>query len=567
MFSKKAITNVVALLLVIFMTFAIAGSMYYWFTKIQVETQEVGTQYQEKTLSNVITELTIVDDAVYNTLAESDNCIPTSISMLIQNTGAKSLDVNNSDLLLSKADGETICLSNFAEWCNNLENRLYVSRQNGASNADLIYSTDGTNWVVADSNLGVNNIISSVVFDDNLFYGSYLIPPGDPVVRGAAILKTCDNENWNADVSIPFARNIYDLVAFNGSVYAATGSDGGLGAVYKREANYTWTNVYASGSTDVRALLVFNDQIYAGISNTGKLVRSEDGEVWSLATSSLGNVTALATFNDIIYAGLDDGTVWASSDGTDFGSRQVLNTDDDEITAMANFSGKLFVGTKQTNAASIYKYDGSGWWERYRAEISSKNDSVHDFISFKDKIYAVLYNDIGTGGAIIRSDTGDVWSTVYSEVNGSGFTTLATDNVCANEDVTCVRGCNSNMVPGETRTLELQLSNTDCDISGLATGTEYGFRINFGSSAAVSGRFSKEVVETSNANSLCEYTYPFCNGACAGGGSCVTIFGAECVCMAPMPCEGVPPDFSCSIGTGCPGTCELNAVLGMCECV
>ena len=58
MLNKKAITNIISLLLTILIVLAIASTMYFWFAKLQTESQQIGTQYQDKTLGNVITEVT-----------------------------------------------------------------------------------------------------------------------------------------------------------------------------------------------------------------------------------------------------------------------------------------------------------------------------------------------------------------------------------------------------------------------------------------------------------------------------------------------------------------------------
>ncbi|MBT4114182.1 hypothetical protein HOD83_02005 [Candidatus Woesearchaeota archaeon] len=571
MISKKGVTTVVSLLLVVLITFAIASSMYYWFTKIQTESQEVGTQYQEKTLTDVITELAIVDDAVYNTLAESEACIPESIKMLIQNTGAKNLDISNdSEILVSKSDGTTLCLSKFTGTCRATATGLYAAKQNSGFNANITYSTDGITWTGKDDNVGTYALLSSAEFDNTFFFGGQSNST-DITVDGARIFKSCDFENWYAEVALPQARKIHDLKVFKNQLYAATGSDGGLGKIYRRETNMSWTEVYDCGCDDVRALSVYNNQLYAGTSSAGDIFRSSNGTTWTVVPNSINDVESMLTYDNYLYVGADGGKLWRSGDGLSFGGNWILNTRDDAVTALGIFNGDLFVGTNESNDASIWRYTGSDpepfWSKAYTAGGLSNNNSVTDFAVYDDKLYATLLSGSGGGAILNSSNDGLDWTEVNPDVDGEGFTTIINFSRCTRNYVKCVQGCDSEMKPGETRALELQLSDTDCDVSGFGTNTEFPFRINIGSSAAVSGRFSKDITASTNDKSPCEYTYSFCNGVCSGGGSCGTIYGVGCVCMAPRPCDGLSPEFSCSIGTCETGTCTNNEAAGICECL
>jgi hypothetical protein len=570
--SKRAVTNIISLLLVILITFAIASAMYFWLTRIQIESQEVGTQYHEQTLSSIITEVKVVDEPLYNTLSEDSPCIPTSIKMLIQNTGAKKVGIDNSsEILISDSNNNVLCLSTFEGTCTNKESGIFAAIQNDNANSSIIHSTDGVTWTSRDDNMGTSEILSSAEYNDTIYFGGKSVL-ADVSTVGARVFKSCDFTSWNNDNDLPTARNVFDLIVFNGNLYAATGSDpgDGNGKVFKRESNQTWTEVYDSGSDEIRDLVIFNDQIYAGTFGAGKLVKTSDGETWTVSHPSLGNITKLEVYENKdgikIYAGLDGGEVWSSSDGIDFGSRRDLDTSDDAITSFQIFNSDLFVGTNKSGSASIYRYSYNldGWGQVYKAESANQNDSINGFTIFNDKLFAAMFST--SGGVILTSTNGLSWQKAY-EAEGLGFSNIANYSYCAQNKVECMQGCGSDMVAGETRLIELKLSNTECDLAVYGTGSKYDFRINLGSEASVSGRFDKDIVEVSNENSLCEYTYPFCNGVCTNGGACAITFGHECECMAAEVCGGLPPDWSCSIGTCDTGTCTSNLDTGICECI
>jgi len=327
-------------------------------------------------------------------------------------------------------DGAETCLTcaldcggctDVCEECDSPDSRVYVARKTGDASTEIMYSSDGTTWGVVDD-VGPSNILTSIESDNTLQFGSN------------TIFKSCDLNSWYSDIGLRVSQ-IYDIETFNNKLYVATEEADGSGAIYRQDDN-SWTQV-VNTYTPAKSLAVFNSALYVGTPDT--LLKTADGTTWEFVTTNLGDITTLIVYNGKLYAGLGDGTVWSSSDGTDFGRRQVLNTDDTAITSFAIFNNALYAGTTKTNAASIYKYDGSGWWERYRAETSTQDSYVSDFAISDGYIYAALSNDPATssGGTIIRSINGNTWSTVYSDTNGYGFTTIIGYDYC-DAKVACI---------------------------------------------------------------------------------------------------------------------------------
>ena len=530
---KKGMTGIINILIIILITFAIASAMYLWFARIQTESQEIGTQYHEQTLSSIITEVKIVDEPIYNTLADDLQCIPTSIKMLIQNSGAKKVKIANStEIMISDSNDNVVCLSTFKGTCITEESGIFATIQNSDGNSSIIHSIDGVSWTARDSKVGASEISASAEYNDSIYFGgtSVLI---DISSVGAGIFKSCNFNSWSLDNDIPNARKITDLIEFKSNLYASTTSDAGEGdgKVFRRESNQTWTEVYDSEQDDITDMEIFNNQLYVSTMNGGRLIRTDDGDNWTVSSNYFGNITAIKVYNDKLYVGFNGGEIWATADGENFGSR-ILSTGDDAVISFGLFvNDTFFAGTNKTGGASIWRYDPNlgGWVGGWGKKSTNNNDSVSGFAVFNNKLFATVYSE--NGGVILSSIDGTSWQQAY-EAEGKGFSSIINYSYCSNNRVECIQGCGTDMVAGETRLIELQLSDTNCDLAKYGTGSEYSFRINFGSEASVSGRFDKGLVETSNENSLCEYTYPFCNGACSSGGDCAITYGHECECMA-----------------------------------
>jgi archaellum component FlaG (FlaF/FlaG flagellin family) len=555
MVNKKGVNTIVSVLLLIMITFVVASTMYFWVTRIQVESQETTTQYQEKTLGNVITEAKIIGDPEYNTLAEDNSCLPATLTFTLQNTGAKKIPItNNSEILVSDGNGP-ICLNTFAGTCESSEDRLYIGVNNGASNANISYSTDGSTWVQGDPNIGTLSLWESITYDEKIYYGSTYT--GDPSeFKGGQTLKSCDFSNWIADNSFVWSYITNDLVVFNGKLYAATGSIAQTGRVYVKHNNATWEEVWDSLDKEVYSLTVFDDYLYAG--TTDNITRSSDGIVWTDVNDTLGNATALHARDGELYVGFNGGEIWRSSDGLLFENTTTPNSYN-QIDTFEVFDSEIYAAASNYTNASILKLSGPNWV----VVNNTQADNIYDFAVFNNKLYAAVSGEDNAG--VISSSDGTTWTYAYV---GENVTTISNYTYCSNEKVSCLQGCGSDLVPGETRVMELQLSNTNCDMTQFGTSTEYKFRINFGSSASVASRFGKELISSSS-NSRCEYTYPFCNGVCDGGSCIAAPLGQMCMCVPSELCQDIDThQFACSTGTGCGElSCTFNVDSQQCECL
>lgn len=109
--NKRAITPIVAIILLLMMTVAAAGTSFYWLIKIQSQMQGGTEQYQENVFDRLASTVNWLD-ADYNTTAET-------ITIYIQNVGTTDIPLDNSTTdptstwILKDSEQVTVCESKF----------------------------------------------------------------------------------------------------------------------------------------------------------------------------------------------------------------------------------------------------------------------------------------------------------------------------------------------------------------------------------------------------------------------------------------------------------------------
>lgn len=549
--NRKGAVTIITIILAVMLTIAIASGMYFWFTKIQSSSQQNTQQYSEELLTDIITELKVVEAPVYNTLAEGRSCIPASLTFYVQNTGTRKveLDKAQSDLRIWNFNKDTICFSTLDGACTSTEVRLYAIAEQGPA-AEINYTTDGESWSAKQAlTVDVANDMEKLYED--IFIGS----------DAGKIFKTCNNEEWGSE-KVDLLDFGISLKNFQNTLYAGGANDSSepYGHVYKRFNSSEWSSVYSTGEKIVKSLEVFNNKLYAGThgDSGGKIFESSDGSSWSEKNSSITNVSAMYTNNSHIYVGARNGNIYRSSDGQNFALMQSLN--EEEVVAFEYFNDLLIVIASNASNSSIYTSgDGQTWTLR---SSFSPYYTTYDLEVFGNQLYAG-----GMNGTIFNSSTGtETWTNLANLSVAANIRALQNHTKCTNYKANCTRGCDSEIVPGETRLMEIKLSDTDCDITSFGTSTEYNFKINFRSEAQLIDRFGKSLIDSSTTGSLCEYTYPICHGSCSGTNNCMYL-PEGCVCMPQLQCNEVDPLLmDCSVGSCPSGSCQSIGG-GICGCV
>ena len=189
-------------------------------------------------------------------------------------------------------------------------------------------------------------------------------------------------------------------------------------------APFLWDKKLFNASSDINAIVTFNDKILIAASN--KMFVYKDGEVYQVISESLVDekyqITCLHVYNGRAYAGTNNGLLFVSYNG-EFWS--VINAKQPllktayktikPITSLTSIGEDLYIGTSKgdTSASSVYKYDGA------------KLEKIRDFNSY-DQVSSLAAKDftlfVGLGGAF-----GSDASAIYKYSNSEWNQTLTSD--------------------------------------------------------------------------------------------------------------------------------------------
>ncbi|MGH7738661.1 MAG: hypothetical protein ACREL1_00805, partial [bacterium] len=173
------------------------------------------------------------------------------------------------------------------------KSRLYA----GTSSAGRVYAYDGAQWnnVASLSEVAVTAL---GVFKNRLFAGTY--PSG-------ILFSTEDGAHWE-ECSATGQNFIQSFKEFNGYFYA--GASGGKAITLYRTGNgKDWERVYESSrELNIYGLTVFENVLYAGTGNSGRILKSTDGLHWTTAfAGDVEGVRAFTLFGDYLYACTENG--------------------------------------------------------------------------------------------------------------------------------------------------------------------------------------------------------------------------------------------------------------------
>jgi len=204
-----------------------------------------------------------------------------------------------------------------------------------------------------------------------------------------------------------------------------------------QDANAQWENISAGiGNRPVYSLYNNGNYIYAGSSNHGIYLSSNNGTNWSPAGVNYFNITyAMTEFGGYLYAACELG-VWRTSNNGAYWSYTSLNNT--SMYSLASNQSRVFVGSH--NSGLFYSSGGTGWFisqlntQSVKALVVNGNfllagcgNSAGVFISTNNgsnwissslnykSVYSLSLNGnmafAGTGsGVYISTDSGYTWS-------------------------------------------------------------------------------------------------------------------------------------------------------------
>ena len=171
--------------------------------------------------------------------------------------------------------------------------RLYA----GTSSKGKIFAFDGTQWNTVGS-LSEVAVTCLGVFQDRIFAGTY--PSG-------LIFASADGLNWE-EMTATGQNFIQCFQEFNGALYAGTSSPKGV-KIYRTENGLDWLCVYETArELNLYCMEVFENALYAGTGNSGRVLKTQDGNDWKTAfAGDAEGVRTFGLFGDYLYAGTENG--------------------------------------------------------------------------------------------------------------------------------------------------------------------------------------------------------------------------------------------------------------------
>ncbi len=213
----------------------------------------------------------------------------------------------------------------------------------GTNSYGRVYSTkDGLSWnCLAETKQ--DRIHSLCHFRDKLYAASST--PG-------RILQF-NGKSWSVVFETSEA-SCCSLAIFERALFCGTYPNG---IIYRSYDAKTWEKVWQTDQSFVQAFHVFRDKIYAGTSNKvagGAVFCSGNGKTWSSCFSSSEDINffCFTSFNNTLYAGTGDkGKVYKTSNGEEWETAFTLP--DDGVRSMAVYGRRLYVATE--NSGKLYK--------------------------------------------------------------------------------------------------------------------------------------------------------------------------------------------------------------------
>ena len=156
----------------------------------------------------------------------------------------------------------------------------------GVGSALMIYSNDGINWL----NINVSNIFTTTI-NTICSNGNMFIAGGIGI---SSIAYSYDGIDWNM-----YAKNLLDgsveSIAWNGSIWVATGNGTLYYAIYSTNG-IVWIASSNQFSNSYAKSVTWNGSMFVGITTSGYIVYSIDGNIWNTGNQGINKLNNNGTF-------------------------------------------------------------------------------------------------------------------------------------------------------------------------------------------------------------------------------------------------------------------------------
>lgn len=169
-----------------------------------------------------------------------------------------------------------------------------------------------------------------------------------------------------------------------------------------------WIKCTGFSSEDVRSLITFENNIYAGTIDKGIFVSSDDGNNWIRTPLNNLTVWTFAAIGNIIYAGTDGAGVFQSTNNGSSWTQTSLNNK--SVLSLATIGDNIFAGTV-FSGIYLSTNKGTSW-----TQTSFNNKQILTMITLGNNLYAgiaqegiYISTNMGTNW-VKTSFPGDAWS-------------------------------------------------------------------------------------------------------------------------------------------------------------
>ena len=542
---NKGVSNIVSVLLITLLVISIAGGFYYWISRIQGTQQESTSINEDELLKQAITDLEIIEEPVYNSLAEKNVLEDAWISAVIKNSGTRTIDfsdANKLELIIYSGD-KVICVSNVTGECIDSANRVIV----GGNKGSVFYSENG-GFFNTKTNLTAEIVSAFDSYENVSFAGTGY---------NGKIYASANGIDWEYRFSAG-PGYISDFEIDGDTIYALHVDDENSTLYYSTDNGYNWTQYRKWINYSLLQLLSYSGTIYSAgrnLTNGTIIDKNSDETSWVFNKT----VNCIAEFNGDLYAGVNDGALYAYDS-----SWSQIGTFEESIKSIAEFENKLYLGTSNISAwGAVYSSaDGLNFYKEFS---STGRYGINKLVSYNNKLYAVSLNKTGYA-AIYQKDASTEFST-YGSVNASELFDLYFVSGCDTSLVECISGCDEGeLKPNAIRKFEFKIENTICDLM-QNDSTNLKIKFNVKKESQVVKKFKKGFLDEELPNTPCKLTWPLCNGNTFNESTECVRRGDACIERDKIPACGDDAYPECSISNEkCPEGkfCKVSGTT--CEC-
>ena len=197
---------------------------------------------------------------------------------------------------------------------------------------------------------------------------------------------------------------INTIVEFNDEIYGGTGENGKL---LKWNGEDGWIKVAGQYLTEhtIRQMVVYDDELYAAGGYTGRLLKWNGVDAWIQVAPQYGaeQIFSLIVYNDKIYGGTNGLGKLLEWNGTDAWVEVAPQLGAETmIKCLVEFDGKLYGGTNPTG--QLYEWNGVNAWAQKAPQLGTEVE-IRSMAVYNSKIYGSTRN----GGKLYEWNGVNLW--------------------------------------------------------------------------------------------------------------------------------------------------------------